>query len=117
MASVRPYKNSDGSTSYVAQVRIQPFKPIAKSFPSRPAAREWADETEKPLRKQRERCADRSDLPALTVKTLIDEFLADSETKTLRYVEDLQRLCAWWVNGYRSTLVADVCGRELGAAR
>jgi integrase len=117
MASVRRYKNGDGSTSYVAQVRIQPFKPIAKSFPTKPAALDWADDTEKSLRKQRERGADRSDLPALTVKTLVDEFLADSETKALRYVDDLERLCAWWVNEYGSTRVADLGVLKLRAAR
>jgi integrase len=117
MASVRRYKNSDGSTSYVAQVRIQPFKPIAKSFPTKPAANEWADETEKSLRKQRERGADRTDLPALTVKTLVDEFLGDSETKALRYFEDLERLCAWWVNEYGTTRVADLGVLKLRAAR
>ena len=62
MASIRRYKNSDRSTSFVAQVRIAPFRPIARSFATRLAAQAWADETEKSLKAQRDRGADRSDL-------------------------------------------------------
>jgi integrase len=117
MASYRRYRNEDGTTSVAAQVRIKPFKPIAKSFPTKPAAKEWADAKERELREQRKHGADRADLPSLTVKTLVDEFLADSETKALHYSDDLERLCAWWVNDMGATKVADVGVLKLRAAR
>ena len=62
MASYAKYRNEDGTTSHVAQVRIKPFKPIAKSFPTKPAAKEWAEAKERELRAQRKHGADRSDL-------------------------------------------------------
>src|ERR1700719_4695099 len=117
MATYQRIKNSDGTTSHVAQVRIKPFKATAKSFPTKPAAVEWAEAKERELRAQRKHGADRSDLPSLTVKTLVDEFLADPETKVLRYYEDLERLCAWWVNEFGSTRISEVGVLKLRAAR
>jgi integrase len=117
MASYRRYRNEDGTTSVAAQVRIKPFKPIAKSFPTKPAAKEWAEAKERELRGQRKHGADRADLSSLTVKTLVDEFLADSETKALRYYDDLERLCAWWVNELGVSKVGDVGVLKLRGAR
>jgi integrase len=117
MASFRKYRNDDGTTSIAAQVRIKPFKAIAKSFPTKPAAKEWAEAKEKELRAQRKHGADRTDLPALTVRTLLDEFLRDSEVASLRYFDDLARLCAWWSNEMGATKVADVGVLKLRTAR
>jgi integrase len=117
MASYQRYRNEDGTTSVVAQVRIKPFKPIAKSFPTKPAAKDWADAKERELKAQRKHGADRADLPSLTVRTLIKEFLADGETKALAYFSDLERLCAWWVNEFGTNKVADVGVLKLRAAR
>jgi integrase len=117
MATYQRNKNSDGTTSFVAQVRIKPFKPIAKSFPTKLGAKEWAQAKERELREQRKHGADRADLPSLTVKTLVDEFLADSETKALRYYDDLERLCAWWVNELGASKVGDIGVLKLRAAR
>ena len=82
-ASYTRIRNGDDTVSSVAQVRVKPFKPTAKSYPTRPAAKEWAEAKEKELKEQRKHGADRTDLPALSVKTLVDEFLADGETKAL----------------------------------
>ncbi len=117
MASYRRYRNEDGTTSHVAQVRIKPFKPIAKTFSTKAAAKEWADAKERELRAQRKHGADREDLPSLTIQTLIEEFLADPETKALRYFDDLERLLAEWVNDMGSARVADVGVIKLRAAR
>src|SRR5271169_3149811 len=117
MASYQRYKNGDGTTRVVAQVRIKPFKPIAKSFPTKPAAKEWAEAKERELRGQRKHGADRTDLPSLTVATLVSEFLADGETKALRYYDSLERLCAWWINELGASKVADIGVLKLRAAR
>jgi integrase len=98
MASYQKRKNSDGTTSEIAWVRIKPFKPASKAFPNRAAARAWATALEAELRKQREHGQARKDLTSLTVKGLIEEFLADPETKQLKYLPDLQLLLAWFVN-------------------
>src|ERR1700683_3418143 len=98
MASYDKRKNSDGSTSVLAWVRMKGFDPATKSFPSKEAAKEWAGALEAELRKQRKQGEARKDLTSLTVKGLVEEFLADPETKQLRYFDDLEGLLAWWVN-------------------
>lgn len=91
-------KNSDGSISYLAVVRIRPFKPASKAFTTRAEAKGWADDLVRELTSQRERGEARKDLTSLTVKGLVEAFLEDPETKQLKYYEDLERLLAWWVN-------------------
>jgi hypothetical protein len=98
MASYQKRKNRDGTTSEIAWVRIKPFKPASKAFPNRKEARTWATALEAELRKQREHGQARKDLTSLTVKGLVEEFLADPETQQLKYLPDLKRLLAWWVN-------------------
>lgn len=98
MASFQKRKNGDGSTSVLAWVRIKPFKPASKAFKTVAAARVWAGALEQELRKQREHGEARRDLTSLTVKGLVDEFLADPETKQLKYLPDLEALLSWWVN-------------------
>lgn len=91
-------KNSDGTTSYLAVVRIRPFKAASKAFATYPEAKRWADDLVRELTTQRERGEARKDLTTLTIKGLIEAFLEDPETKQLRYYPDLERLLAWWVN-------------------
>jgi integrase len=98
MASYQKRTNGDGSKSVLAWVRIKPFKPASKAFPNQAAARAWAEELETELRKQRKSGEVRKDLPSLTIKGLIEAFLADPETIRLRYFSDLETLLAWWVN-------------------
>ncbi len=98
MASIQKRKNGDGSTSFLAWVRIKPFKPASRAFPTQSAAREWAEALEGELRKQRKTGEARKDLTSLTLKGLIEAFLADPETKQLKYFPNLEQLLAWWVN-------------------
>jgi integrase len=98
MASYQKRRYGDGSTAVLAWVRVKPFKPASKSFPTPAAARAWATALEQELRKQRAQGAVRKDLTSLTVKGLVDEFLADPETRQLKYFPDLEALLAWWVN-------------------
>lgn len=109
--------NDDSSKSFVAQVRISPFKPTSKTFWTKQAAIDWQSETERSLRSQKARGSDRADLPALTVQTLANEFLADPEVKPLAYFDDLERLVAWWVNEFGTQRVTDVGVLKLRAAR
>jgi integrase len=105
MASYQKRKNGDGSSSVIAWVRIKPFKAASKAFPTKPAAVAWATGLEAELRKQREHGEARQDLTSLTLKGLIEEFLADAETKQLKYFPDLEMLLAWWVNHFGSEKV------------
>src|SRR5882724_791195 len=98
MASYQKRRNGDGSTSVMAWVRVKPFKPASKAFANQADAKAWAAALEAELRKQRDHGEARRDLTSLTVKGLIEEFLADPETKQLKYFADLERLLAWWVN-------------------
>jgi integrase len=98
MASYQKRKYDDGSTAHLAWVRIKPFKPASKSFVTLAEAKTWAEGLEAELRKQRVSGQARKDLTSLTVKGLIESFLADPETKQLKYFSDLEALLAWWVN-------------------
>ena len=98
MPSIQKRKNGDGSTSFLVWVRIKPFKPASRSFQTLPAAREWAEALEGELRKQRKTGEARKDLTSLTIKRLVEAFLADPETIQLRYFPNLEQLLAWWVN-------------------
>ena len=100
MPTITKRRNSDGSISYLAQVRIAGFKPTADTFPDKKSATVWAEDIETMLRQQRKRGTVRADVATLTVGALVLEFLADPETTRLRYFDDLHRLCAWWIQHY-----------------
>ncbi len=113
MATFDERKNSDGSRSYVAQVRIKPFNPASKTFHERDfaggrkeakrAAVQWAEELEKTLREQRGRGGVRKDVGSLTLRKLGDEYLADPETKALSTYDEREMQIGWWLNKYGAT--------------
>jgi integrase len=98
MATITRRKNSDGTVSYLAQVRIRPFKPTAKAFSKRSEAKAWAKALEGELGRQRDHGAISSDVTQLTVGQLIEQYLEDPETQALRYHDSLSVLLAWWAN-------------------
>jgi integrase len=109
MATINEHKNSDGTRSYIAQVRVRPFKPSSKTlherdFPSRKEARAsalaWAKQLEEQLRQQRVRGAVRSDVAALKFAELVKEYLADPRTKALSTYSERERQMGWWVEHY-----------------
>src|SRR5262249_2237694 len=102
----------------MAQVRLKGFKPVAKAFSTRAAAKEWRIALTAQLRKQRQQDAEvRKDLPSLTIKGLIEEFLSDPEVTQLKYYTDLQRLLAWWVNRFGGEKVMGFGTLKLREAR
>ncbi len=113
MATIDERKNSDGSRSYVAQVRIKPFNPASKTFHERDfpdgrkgakkAAESWAEELEKTLREQRGRGGVRKDVGNITLRKLGDEYLADPETKALSTYDEREMQIGWWLNKYGAT--------------
>ena len=103
MATVQKRRNSDGTTSFLAWVRIGKFKPATQAFPTRKEALVWAAALERELRKRRDEADPVSrDVTRLTVADLARQFLADTNTKALRTYNDLERLVLWWVNKYGS---------------
>jgi hypothetical protein len=54
MPTITKRKNSDRTISYVAQVRVRPFKPVAKSFPDREQAEAWAKSLTRELEEEKE---------------------------------------------------------------
>ena len=117
MASYQKRKYDDGSKAVIAWVRIKPFKPASKSFPTQQEAEAWAKALETELRKQRSHGGARKDLTALTLAGLIKEYLADPETKALRTYDDVERLLAWWVNHCGADKVLEFGAVKLRAAR
>jgi integrase len=116
MPTILKRKYSDGSTAYVAQVRIKPFRPTSKSFPKKSDALAWADELERQLRAKKHEDV-RADVTALTIAQLVREFLDDPEVRAKRYHADLELLLAWWVNHMGSTKVLQLGVLKLREAR
>jgi integrase len=118
MAVYMKRTNSDGTVRILAQVNVRPFNRISKYHPDRKSAKAWAEGLEAELKKRRDhRDAVRPDLASLTLAKLIEEFLADPETKALRYYDDLERLLAWFVNLYGSTRALELNVLTLREAR
>lgn len=66
MATIDVRKNRDGSKSFLAQVRLKGFKPVAKAFSTKKDAKAWADALEGELRGHRDTKAVRADVATLT---------------------------------------------------
>lgn len=115
--NVYPRTNANGSTSFVAQVRVNGYHPVAKSFSSKSDARAWAERLERELRKQSVHGSPAPGLPRLTVKQLAEAFLADPVTAKLRYKGSLDLLIAWWVNHYGAERVISFGVLKLREAR
>jgi integrase len=106
MASINDRKNDDGTRSFVAQVRIKPFRPASKTFhqadyrtwrEARDAAKSWAEQLEKTLRQQRGSGAVHQDVASLKVRDLIEKYLADPATKALGTYSERERQMGWWI--------------------
>ena len=83
MATIQKRRNKGGSISFVAWVRVKPFKPVARAFKTRADAAAWADEHSRELREHRSRNDVDADLTRLTLAQLARQYLADPETQSL----------------------------------
>src|SRR3989338_8729606 len=108
MATISKSKNRDRSVSFIAQVRVRPFKPVAKSFADRNAAKTWAEALEKELKAEKDGGAVRPDIATLIVRDLAREYLADEAATSLRSYRSTQERIAWWVNQYGGERVRDL---------
>lgn len=120
MATIQKRSNGDGSTSFVAWVRIGKFKPATRAFSTRKDALAWASALERELRKRRDEGDPVSrDVTRMTIADLASQFLADPNTKGLRTYDDLERLVLWWVNNYGSERILrfNVLGLREGRGR
>jgi integrase len=117
MASYQRRKNSDGSRSVLALVRVRPFKSASKAFKNHADAKKWATDLEVELRKKREESDVRPDLTTLTLAQLIRTYLSDPETQALRHYEGRQLLLSWWINHYGAEKVREFGSMKLREAR
>jgi integrase len=117
MAKIYLLVNADGSKSYGASVNVKPFKRTWRSFESKVEATKWRDELTTELKKQRAVGGTRPDLASLSVASLNSAYLADPETKALRYYSDLVRQLRWWSAKYGTCKVLEFGVLELREAR
>ncbi len=117
MATIQRRRSRGGAVSWLAQVRVAPYKPTSRTFATQREARDWSAELERELRTERQAKRTRPSLTKLTVAELLRQFLDDPETRSLRYYESLEPLCAWWVNHYGGEKVLDVGALTLRQAR
>jgi integrase len=100
MPTVTQRKGRKGAVTFIGQARVFGLKPLAKTFPTRKEARDWAASVERELKSQKDRGTVRRDVGQLTVADLIKEYLDESTTRAQRSFSDTQRLLSWWVNAY-----------------
>jgi integrase len=117
MASFNKRKLKTGEVSYVAWVRIRPYKPITKSFPSLAEAKNWAKTKESELRDLRKRQAVSGDFTALTVSQLVRAYLESPEAKALTDYDGRELQLAWWVNEHGKAKVMQLSVVALRGAR
>ena len=117
MAAIKSTRNSDGSVSYGAQVRIKPFKPTWQSFPTRSEAIEWRDKLTEELRKQRKTGSARPQLATLSIAALNKAYLEDPDTLKLGYIGDLKRHLEWWTLKYGTVKALEFGVLQLRKAR
>jgi integrase len=119
LPTITERRNSDGTRSYVAQVRVKPYKPSSKTFHQRDypthkdagkAATAWAEHEEKTLRDQRVRGAVRTDVAVLRFQDLAREYLADPATTALATFDERHRQISWWVNKYGTVRALEFTG-------
>ena len=117
MPTIQKRQNRGGSISFVAWIRIKPFKPMSKAFASRPEAKEWAEDQERQLREHRQRGEPTGDLTQLTLAELIQDYLDDPETRKLTSYDDYHRLLCWWKDNHGTARVLELGPRTLRKAR
>lgn len=100
MANIRSYRTPAGATRFLARIRLKGLSPVAKSFDSKSAAKEWADAEERTLRHQRDRGGIHADATSITIRQLGERFLADPRVRQLKYLPDLEFLIAAWANEF-----------------
>jgi hypothetical protein len=117
MPTIQRRKNRNGSVSWLAWVRVRPFKPVSRSFGTKDEAKAWADDHTRELKDHRQKAEAPTDLPRLTLAQLVRQYLDDPATQALGYYQDLTMLLAWWVNEYGSTRVLRLGAMTLREAR
>jgi integrase len=117
MATIQKRRNRGGSTSFVAWVRVKPFKPVARAFKSRAEASAWADDHARELREHRSRGDADADLTRLTLAQLAREYLDDSEVRALGDYATIEQRLAWWVEHYGTVRVLRLGAITLRKAR
>lgn len=117
MSTILKRKAAGGRVSWLAQVRVAPFKPASKTFATKRDAAEWADSLERELRGERRAKRTRPTLTKFTIAQLARQFLDDPETRSLRTYDSLEPLLAWWVNHYGGEKILDVGALTLREAR
>ena len=110
-------RRSGSRVCWLAQVRVAPYKPAAKTFATRREAADWAAALERELRGERQARRTRPTLTKLTVAELVRQFLDDPGISALRTHDSLAPLCAWWVNHYGGVKVLNLGALTLREAR
>jgi integrase len=106
MAALQRRKNSDGSSSTTAIIRIQGFRPTSKTFKA-PTQREadqlaeaWVHEQESNLRGMRTTGSGARDVTRIVIRDLCLRYLADPDTKLLRDQRGRIAQLGWWCDNY-----------------
>jgi integrase len=96
MATIFKRKNKDRSISFLTIVRVKGFKPTSRCFKTKAEAVAWAEPKERELKEQSKRGGMHRDATTITIGRLIEQFLADPNTSSLKTFDDLHSRLDWW---------------------
>lgn len=104
-------------TRWLAVVRIKGFRRTSRAFPERRDAKEWAEGIEREFRAMRDRGGSQTDVGTITVRQLIERFLADPVVSQLKWHPQLEAILADWSNEYGGTRVRSFGRLQIEAFR
>lgn len=117
MANYQEYRTESGESRWLAVVRIKGFKRTSRAFDHRRDAREWAEGIEREFRAMRDRGGSQTDVGTITVRQLIERFLADPAVSQLKWHPQLAAILADWSNEYGGTRVRSFGRLQIEAFR
>jgi integrase len=100
VANFESYRTKSGTTGWVARIRLKGFRPHSKAFPTRRDAVEWSSAKEAELRALRDRGGARADIGTVTIRRLIERYLADPSVTRLKWHGQLSAMLAVWADEF-----------------
>ena len=96
MASIETRKNSDGTISYRAKVRLKGYPTQTATFERKTDAKEWASRTEREVKDGLH--FKTAEAKKHTLSELVDRYLSDIQRDYPKRYPEIEYLLRWWKN-------------------
>jgi integrase len=106
--------NSDGSTTYRAQIRVRGFAPISKSFTRRTDAKRWIEETKTAMRSG---TLVSTEAERTTLTEALERYLREVTPKKKGRVREERRVKAWMKHALAVRFLSQLHGKDFAKDR